>query len=145
MIVGLLCLMIPDVVGRCNSLEILKGFDFLMSKYYWEGSDIEEVYEKNLYERSISQVLCKGIRQESHLTQNIEVLRQKKFVNTLNLVDKNIDLKLKCVMRCQSTDCSTIEFNNKLGDACKPHNGLRWINSAATALVGWKSVPWHGL
>ena len=77
MIVGLLCLMIPDVVGRCNPLEILKGFDFLMSKYYWEDSDIEEVYEKNLYERSISQVLCKGIRQESHLTQNIEVLRQK--------------------------------------------------------------------
>lgn len=46
MIVGLLCLMIPNVVGRCKPLEILKGFDFLMPKYYWEGSDIEEVYEK---------------------------------------------------------------------------------------------------
>lgn len=38
--------MIPSVAGGCNPLEILKAFDFLMPKYYWEGSDIEEVYEK---------------------------------------------------------------------------------------------------
>lgn len=46
MIVGLVRLMIPNAVGRCNPLEILKGFDFLMPQYYWESSDIEGAYEK---------------------------------------------------------------------------------------------------
>lgn len=83
-----------------------------MPKNYWESSGIERVWE-NLYGRSISQVLCKSIRQESHLTQNIEVLCQK-FVNTLDLCGQKYRFELT------KSDPSTIEFNNKFQGLVKP-------------------------
>ena len=117
-----------------------EGIWFFMPEYYWKS-----VWE-NLYGRSISQVLCKSIRQESHLTQNTEVLCSK-FFNTLDLVDKNIDLNLQNMMSCQRTDRSTIEFNNKFQEACKTHHGCDpWtrINSSSTALPRYEFGAWHG-
>lgn len=115
-IVDLFCLAVSKAVGRCDPPGLCRDLIFeaevlLRKSSYWKSVG------ENLYGRSIPQVLSKGIRQKSHLTQNIDVLCQK-FVNTLDLVDKNIDLNLERLMSPQNADHSAIQSHSKFREAC---------------------------
>lgn len=140
-IVNLFCLAVSNIVGRwdppglCWDL-IFEAEVLLRKSSYWKSVG------ENLYGRSIPQVLVlsKSIRQKCHLTQNIEVFCQK-FVNTLDLVDKNIDLNLKGLMSPQSADHSAIQSHSKFPDACKAHHDgdpWPWVISPPTALLRYE-------
>lgn len=137
--------MVSKAVESCDSPETLKGFDFWCQSTIEKIHVLKECMRKSIWEINFTSALQKHQTRIS-LDTGYRVLCPK-FVNALNLVDKNTDLNLQSMMSCQSTDHSTIEFNNKFQEACKTHHcydSWKWINSLSTALLRYEFGSWQG-